>query len=299
MSGRPEARFEAYARAWAGCGSHVHRNYKRSYSRLYEQIACATHGSEERFRDIYDTRPQDLIGRLVHLEALEVDRHLENLYDITCGEAYLDNKAFDPKEVWGFLNFGPFQTLEELQNSHIFQRSENEAAFAIIENVTDRLLGVVMLTKDEPQNLTIQLEPPIIKPSSEGSAEPIEACFLVLEKLFALGYRRVQLAIDSQDAVNKKLAARLGFTKEADLPKHMIVKDASRDSAIYGMLNNDWEKGARSFLYKKLHGAKRCLIDEANNKKEEEIDEQNRGLAEQKRIAEEQEEKTTTDKKKE
>ena len=298
LSGRPECRFEAYARAWAGCGRHVHRNYKRSYARLYEHIACATHGSDDKFRELYEARPQDLIGRLVRLEALEVDRHAGELHDITCGEAYFENKAFDPKEVWGFLNYGPFKKEEDLKECPIFHRQNNEAAFAIIENVTDRLLGIVMLTKDEPQNLSIQMETPIIKPSSAGGPEPIEACFLLLEKLFALGYRRIQMAVDSQDANNKKQAVRLGFTKEAELPKHMIVKDSNRDSTIYGMLNNDWENGARSFLYDKLHGTKLQKIDAANNKKETEIDEQTRQLAEKKKLAAEEEERAKTDKKK-
>jgi len=262
LPGRPECRFKAYGRAFAGCGTNVNRRYKRSYARLYECFSCATHGSEEKFRKIYDERPQDLIGRLVRLEALDIDRHLEKFYNITSGNAYLDNKAYNPKEVWGFLNHGPFRNEEELKECPIFQRGVNEAAFAIIENLTDRLLGVVVLSKDKPEHLTIQLEPPIIKPSSEGSAEPIEACFLLMEKLFALGYRRIQMAFDTQDAKSKKLAVRLGFTKEAEIPKHMIVKDASRDSAIYSMLNSDWEKSVRSFVFQKLHGLKLQLLDE-------------------------------------
>jgi RimJ/RimL family protein N-acetyltransferase len=288
MAGRPEARFEAYARAFSGCGPLVTRDYRRSYARLYEFFACQTHGTENKFLTLYTERPADLVGRLVRLEALEADRHAEELHEGTCGLAFQDGKQFDPKEVWGFLNYGPFRNAQEIAASPMFHRKLNQAMFAIIEHITERVLGVIMLTNDDPENLTISMEAPIIKPSLEGNADPIEACFLVLDKLFALGYRRVQFAVDSQDAVNRKLAARLGFTKEADIPKHRIVKESNRDSTIYGMLNSDWTKGARSFLFRKLHGTKMQNYDQANNHREAELDEQTRRLAEKKAKEEEQ-----------
>ena len=159
-----------------------------------------------------------------------------------------------------------------------------------MEAVTDRVIGIIILSKDDPKNLNVQLELPIVKPSADGTVEQLEACFLVLDRLFALGYRRVQLTCDTQDAAGKKVAGRLGFTQEGMIPKHMVVKEANRDSNIYGMLNSDWDKGARAFLFKKLHGAAMLKADYANNAKEGELEEQERVLAEKeaaKRAAEE------------
>mmetsp|Transcript_21316 Transcript_21316/g.61157 ORF Transcript_21316/g.61157 Transcript_21316/m.61157 type:complete len:544 (+) Transcript_21316:224-1855(+) len=281
ISGRPEARFEAYARAYAGCGTQTSTAYRRSYGRMYESVACKNHDTEEKYSSLFLSRPADLIGRAVRLEALEADRHLEVMYNITSGEANLEDKSYDPNEVWGFLDFGPFVSPEELRKSPVFQRQSDEAGFAILEAVTDRVIGVIILSKDDPKNLNVQLELPIVKPSADGTLEQVEACFLLLDRLFALGYRRVQLTCDTQDAAGKKLAGRLGFTQEGMIPKHMVVKEANRDSNIYGMLNSDWDKGARAFLFKKLHGAAMLKTDSANNAKEGELEEQERGLAEQ------------------
>ena len=280
ISGRPEARFEAYARAYAGCGTRTTTAYRRSYGRMYESVACKNHETEEKYSSMFLSRPADLIGRTVRLEALDADRHLDVMYNITSGEANLEDKSYDPNEVWGFLDFGPFPSPEELRKSPVFQRQSDEAAFAIVEGVTDRVIGVIIISKDDPKNLNVQLELPIVKPSADGTVEQIEACFLLLDRLFALGYRRVQLTCDTQDAAGKKLAGRLGFTQEGMIPKHMVVKEANRDSNIYGMLNSDWDKGARAFLFKKLHGAAMLKVDSANNAKEGELEEQERVLAE-------------------
>jgi len=283
MTGHPEARFEAYARAHAGCGIHTSLSYRRSYARMYEAISCTNHTTFQKFEDLYTSRPMDITGRTVRLEPIDVTRHAKSLHDITSGAIYSADKSFDPNLIWGFLDYGPFNNVKELSQSPIFQlEQDNEACFAIIENVTDKILGVIQLTNDDPKNLSIQIEPPIVKPSSDGTVESIEACFLLLDKLFALGYRRIQLAIDSQDAASRKLPGRLGFTQEGLLAKHKIVKESNRDSFIYSMLNSDWDKGARAFLYKKLHGLKAQQADEINNLNECEKDEQERVLAEQK-----------------
>lgn len=218
----------------------------------------------------------------MRLEVLDAKRHLAKIFDATSGNVYHDHKSYDSYEVWGFLEEGPFRTPQEMHKSFVFRHHENQAAFSLVHNVTDRILGVVMLSNDSPNNLSIQIDPPITNPSSFGTQQQLEACYLLIDRLFAYGYRRVQISIDAKDTTNAKLADRLGFTYEGCLFKHMVVKDSSRDSNIYGMLNSDWEKGARLALYKKLYGVKLARVDFSNNKKEEELDEQQRVLAERK-----------------
>lgn len=188
------------------------------------------------------------------------------------------DKAFDPNKLWAFRSCGPFENATELAKSEIFTRQVDEAAFAIVDNVTENVVGLAILAKDDPKNLTIQMEPPIMKPSAEESQEQMEACFLLMDRLFAHGYRRIQMSVDAQDMASKQLARRLGFTQEGFFPKNMIVKDANRDSWVYGMINTDWNKGARAALFKKLHGAKMQQADAANNVKEAELEEQNNFL---------------------
>jgi len=282
LGGRPNHRFEAYARAFAGCGTHTSLPYRWSYARMYEGLAGKSHESDDAFRALYDKRPHDVVGRTCRLEALEEQRHLNNLWEITSGNAVGEHKAYNPDEVWGFLDYGPFQNAKSMKESGVFQLERNEAAFAIVEAVTDRLLGVIRLTKDDPQNLNVQMELPVLKPTSDGTVQQMEACFLLLDRLFAYGYRRVHMSVDSQDVRGKRLPGRLGFTQEGQIPKDMIVKEANRDSVIYGMLNSDWDKGARAFLFKKLHGATAQSADASLIAKEQAVSDQDEQLKEMK-----------------
>ena len=255
LGGRPYHRFEAYARAFAGCGDRSSLSYRYSYARTYESLAGKSHESDERYSSLRRDRPHDIIGRTVRLEPLDVARHSRDLWEATSGNAAGGVKSYEPDEVWGFLGCGPFGGGPgELAGSGVFRLRRDMAAFAIVSAVTDRLVGAVHLSDDDPGNLRVQMEPPIVGPHHDGSVEQMEACFLLLDRLFAYGYRRVQMCVDSQDVRGKRLPNRLGFTMEGEILKHMIVKDANRDSLVYGMLNSDWDKGARGFVYGKLHG---------------------------------------------
>ena len=280
LAGRPEARYEAFARAYAGCGDKTALSYRRSYARLYETVCCETLSSDDKFSDLYKERPQDIVGKWVRLEPLESKRHLKAVHAVTNGDQIFLKKAYDPQEVWGFQVEGPFNTVNELHESFIFKHYDNQAVFAILQNLNDRLVGLVMLSNDNPQDLSIQLNSPIAGPSNNGSKEQLEACFLLLDRIFANGYRRIAISIDSKDSQGSKLADRLGFTFEGCLLKDKIIKDSSRDSNVYGMLNSDWDKGAQKLIYKKLYGAAMMKADVAYNKKENELDEQQRVLAE-------------------
>lgn len=282
LVGRPEARFEAFARAYAGCGDKTSLSYRRSYARLYEAVCCDSLSSDDKFAALYKERPEDIVGKWVRLEELASVRHAKPVFAVTSGQPIHLNQAYDPQEVWGFQTEGPFDNEEQLRQSFVFKRHDNEAGFAIVDNLTDRLVGVVMVSNDNPRNLSIQLDPPIVGPSSFGSKEQLEACFLLMDRLFAYGYRRIQISIDSKDNHGAKLADRLGFTFEGCILKDQIIKESSRDSNVYGMLNSDWDKGARIALYNKLYGAAMARADLAYNNKEDELDEQQRVLAQQK-----------------
>jgi len=79
----------------------------------------------------------------------------------------------------------------------------------------------------------------------------------------------------------------MGFTQEALLIKHRIIKASSRDSVVYGMLNSDWDKGARSLVFGKLHGKSALKVETQKEKGESQLEHHTKRLAER-RIMEEE-----------
>jgi len=284
LPGLPEARFEAYARSFAAApdnGGTTAKWYRRSYGRMYEALSCRTHGEEGRFRKLYQTRPRDIVGRTVRLEPLEPARHAEELALATCGDAHGKDTEYDPMDVWGFLPYGPFHTAYDMAAGPIFDRKSGEGGFAIVEHVTEKVIGAILLYSDDPQNLTIGIEVPVTKPTCDGTVEHMEACFLVMDRLFAYGYRRVHMSCDSQDAIARKVPGRLGMTQEGLVLKDQVVRDANRDSLLFAMLNSDWDKGARTFLFGKLHGDAAARADRLNLENGEGDDQKIASLKEQ------------------
>ena len=327
LAGRPEARYEAYARAYAGCGvglapaSNQNKDdnnndkdaklrqpivqscYRRSYARLYEATACSSLASDTLYSERFQSHPQDIIGRWVRLQALQLDAHLQDLFEATSGAPTVSTKAFNPQELWAFLPQGPFATSTELAQSFVFghddnhQNNNNKAYFAILHNVTNQLVGWIGLSHNDPANLSIQLEAPIVAPKWHNTKYDLEACFLLLDRcLYGYGYRRVQLSLDQHDATQRKLVAmRCGFVLEGILHRHLLIKESSRDSTIYALLNKDWNatNGPRTMLMTRLYGKATVLADQRNEAREAEREAQDLIL----QINQTKPKKTTTTKK--
>ena len=296
-------------------------SYRRSYGRLVESITCENHTTVDHYHnDIFIYRPHDIIGAYIRLEPVLCDdasepTHANEIFRATCtGEATMECfTAYNPYDIWCFHDDGPFGTVEELQRSnYIFplqkcqphqHRYENIAAFVIRQNVTNHFVGMVMLLNDEPEHLSVQLQIPFTAPKYQASTskECMEGYFLLIDRLFAYGYRRIYMMIDTQDIQSTQFIHRMGFTYEGCLYKHRIVKDANRNSNIYAMLNSDWKQsnitatsaapkgsyisfsGARAALFQKLYGAAKFRAEQSNERYEAEQEQQTLGLLEQQR----------------
>lgn len=155
IPGNPEALYEAYARAYAGCGIHTKTSYRRSYARVYQTVSCKNMATMEFYENLFLERPRDLVGRTVRLEPLQPDRHAKSLYKVTSGEPYdKEEMQYNPNLIWAFLDYGPFQSAQEMEQcSELFHRGEGEAAFCIIDSALNTPCGVIFVTNDDPQNL--------------------------------------------------------------------------------------------------------------------------------------------------
>ncbi len=55
-----------------------------------------------------------------------------------------------------------------------------------------------------------------------------------------LGYRRYEWKCNNLNKISKRAAERYGFTFEGIFRQHFVMKDRSRDSAWYSILDSEW-----------------------------------------------------------
>ena len=84
----------------------------------------------------------------------------------------------------------------------------------------------------------------------------MEGLGLLLDRLFSIGYRRVEMRFDTLDFERGRLARNgLGMREEGTLKKSRISYGSSVDEGIAAMLNSDWEGGEkRQKLWKGVYG---------------------------------------------
>jgi RimJ/RimL family protein N-acetyltransferase len=74
-----------------------------------------------------------------------------------------------------------------------------------------------------------------------GSGANIEAKLLMLGRVFALGFCRVEFKTDADNARSRRALEALPAKFEGVLRKHMLVRDKQRrDSAYYSVVDDDW-----------------------------------------------------------
>jgi hypothetical protein len=67
-----------------------------------------------------------------------------------------------------------------------------------------------------------------------------EAMFLMMQRAFALGYRRYEWKCDALNAPSRAAAQRLGFSYEGTFRQATVYKGRNRDTAWYAVIDSEW-----------------------------------------------------------
>jgi RimJ/RimL family protein N-acetyltransferase len=107
------------------------------------------------------------------------------------------------------------------------------------------VVGTMALIANRPENLCVEVAWVIVTPALQATAVATEAAALLLRHAFDAGYRRVEWKTNAHNVRSRAAAERLGFVAEGIFRRHMIVQGgASRDTAWYAMVGEDWAAAA-------------------------------------------------------
>lgn len=189
-----------------------------------------------------------MAGRTCRVEPLDVERHADELFAA--------NALDEDGRGWTYLPYGPFRDRDDyLRWMRATCTGEDPLFHAIVDRASGRAVGVASYLRIEPAAGSIEVGHLRFSPLLQRSVASTEAMYLMMQRAFALGYRRYEWKCDALNAPSRAAAVRLGFTFEGVFRQAVVVKKRNRDTAWYSILDAEWPR---------LDAAFRRWLDPAN-----------------------------------
>lgn len=176
---------------------------------------------------------EPMLGRYCRVEPLDHARHGADLYAANLADA--------EGRMWTYLPYGPFDRAEEyLEWLERASLSEDPLFHAIVDGESGRAAGVASYLRIDPTNGSIEVGHLAYSPGLQRTRAATEAMYLMMERAFALGYRRYEWKCNALNAPSCAAAVRLGFSFEGIFRQSTVVKGRNRDTAWYAVVDREW-----------------------------------------------------------
>lgn len=184
---------------------------------------------------------QVLEGCYCRLEPLDAGQHAEALFAANGLDAEGRN--------WTYLPYGPFADLGTYR-VWVEQVSggEDPLFFAIVEGDSGLAAGVASYLRIAPESGSIEVGHLNYSPLLQRTRAATEAMYLMMEQVFALGYRRYEWKCNALNTPSREAALRLGFSYEGLFRQATVVKGRNRDTAWYAVIDQEWPALQAAFL---------------------------------------------------
>ncbi len=174
-----------------------------------------------------------MLGRFCRLEALDPEAHAAGLFEANS----LDKEGRN----WTYLAYGPFETLEQYRTWMAEWIALGDTVpYAIIDLRTNQAVGIASYLRIDPKAGAIEVGHLNFSPLLQRHPAATEAMFLMMRHAFELGYRRYEWKCHALNAPSRAAAQRLGFSYEGVFRQAIVVKGRNRDTAWYGMIDQEW-----------------------------------------------------------
>lgn len=181
-----------------------------------------------------------MLGRFCRLEPLDAGQHAESLHAA--------NNSDGGRGSWTYLSYGPFESRQSFRAW--IERDcggDDPQFYAIVDPAAGEARGVASYLRIMPDSGSIEMGHLNFSPSLRRTPAATEAMYLMMERVFGLGYRRCEWKCDALNAASRAAALRLGFSFEGVFRQATVVKGRSRDTAWYAAIDSDWPALAAAF----------------------------------------------------
>ena len=175
---------------------------------------------------------ETMVGDLCRLEPIDerfaAELHAANAVDVDGA-------------TWTYLPYGPFATEPDYRHWMTATCFTADPLFyAIVSRREGHAVGVAAYMHMLPASGSIEVGHVHFSPALQHTPAGTEAMYLMMRRVFELGYRRLEWKCDALNRPSRRAAQRLGFTFEGIFRQATVYKGRSRDTAWYAMLDRDW-----------------------------------------------------------
>lgn len=177
--------------------------------------------------------PTDVMdGRLCRVEPLAIG-HASALYEA--------NATDTDGRMWTYLSYGPFTTLGDYERWLGGMVGRDDPQFhAIVDLRTGRPVGVASLLRTDTAAGSTEVGHIAYSPLLQRRPAATEAMFLLMRRVFELGYRRYEWKCNALNGGSRAAALRLGFSFEGVFRQALVTKGRNRDTAWYAAIDAEW-----------------------------------------------------------
>jgi RimJ/RimL family protein N-acetyltransferase len=143
--------------------------------------------------------------------------------------------AYDAEElIWRYMFDGPFASLSAFEESLIpYVTAPNGLCFCVFDDGSGRQVGIANYMNNDPAHLKIEVGGIWYSPIAQRTSANTD--------------RRLEWKCDALNARSCRAALRMGFVFEGIQQNHMIMKERSRDTAWYRLLDIEWPQAKERF----------------------------------------------------
>ncbi len=150
---------------------------------------------------------------------------------------------------WTYLGQGPYARFEDFAAWVAASAASEDPQFYTLLTTAEpsdndaepnRVAGVASFLRIAPAAGTIEVGHIHFAPRLQQTPAATEAMFLMMQRAFALGYRRYEWKCDALNAPSRRAAQRFGFSYEGLFRQALVYKGRNRDTAWYACIDREW-----------------------------------------------------------
>jgi RimJ/RimL family protein N-acetyltransferase len=172
-------------------------------------------------------------GQYVRLEPLVAADHCDDLFAAFAADS--ENR------IWDYLPYGPFASATDLASWMVIKCSVPDPYFfAIIDQASNRAIGVASYLRINPQSGSIEVGHINFAPMLQATIGATEAMYMMMRWAFDEGYRRYEWKCDALNMKSRRAAQRLGLSFEGVFRQATVSKGRNRDTAWFAAIDAEW-----------------------------------------------------------